>query len=276
MILYYAVGGGMGHLARAKALLEHFKLAQDSVKVLTASPFAQNYFPDLPILLLPSHLAQNPEFYQIWLEQQFRKYNFEQIWVDSFPCGILGELQALAQRNLQWIYFARILQWENYKGIWQKILPYEKVYLLETLEKAHQNFLESHYSKKLEVLHFEYSRKSVPYIFDKNDWLIVHSEPETEVCELLAYAYEQAEIENQKPRFCVISPVQKLNTSLTYTHFYLSEAYQYFEQAGRVITACGFNAMKQMQLYKEKHHFLPFPRRFDNQFLRAKLFFRQG
>lgn len=276
MILYYAVGGGMGHLARAKALLEYFKLAKDSVKVLSASPFAQSYFPDLPILPLPSHLAQNPEFYQVWLEQQFRKYNFEQIWVDSFPCGILGELQALAQRNLQWIYFARILQWENYKGIWQKTLPYEKVYLLETLEKAHQNFLESHYSKKLELLHFEYSRKSVPQMFDKNDWLIVHSEPEAEVCELLAFAYEQAEIENQKPRFCVISPIKKLDTSFAYTHFHLQEAHHYFEQAGRVITACGFNAMKQMKPYQEKHHFLPFPRRFDNQFLRAKLSFTQN
>lgn len=99
MILYYAVGGGMGDLARAKAILEHFKLLQDSVKVLTASPFAQNYFSDLPTLLLPSHLAQNLEFYQIWLEQQFRKYHFEQVWVDSFPCGVLGELQAFAEKK---------------------------------------------------------------------------------------------------------------------------------------------------------------------------------
>ncbi|MDW8296232.1 MAG: hypothetical protein RMJ97_05035 [Raineya sp.] len=270
MILYYAVGGGMGHLTRAKALLEHFQVPASAVKVLTASPFAQNYFPDLPILALPLHLAQNPEFYQVWLSQQFRKFQFTEIWVDSFPCGILGELLAWQEKTLRWIYLARILNWNNYKGICKIPLPFEKVFLLEDLETEHQTFLEKNYLQKIEKLHFDYKTQAVEPLFSENDWLIVHSEPESEVCELLAYAYEQAQMENKKPRFCVISPMQKLDTSIAYEAFTLREAHHYFSQAGKIFTACGFNVMKQMANFRYKHHFLPFPRRFDNQFLRAK------
>jgi hypothetical protein len=39
--------------------------------------------------------------------------------------------------------------------------------------------------------------------------------------------------------------------------------------ADRILTACGFNVMRQTAAYRQQHRFLPFPRRFDDQFLRA-------
>jgi hypothetical protein len=36
-----------------------------------------------------------------------------------------------------------------------------------------------------------------------------------------------------------------------------------------IITGCGFNAMRQTLPYRERHRFIPFPRRYDDQFLRA-------
>ena len=39
--------------------------------------------------------------------------------------------------------------------------------------------------------------------------------------------------------------------------------------ANRIITACGFNLMRQTAAYREQHRFLPFPRHLDDQFLRA-------
>jgi hypothetical protein len=40
--------------------------------------------------------------------------------------------------------------------------------------------------------------------------------------------------------------------------------------ADRVFTAAGFNAMRQLAAHRERHRFLPLPRRFDDQFERAR------
>jgi len=50
------------------------------------------------------------------------------------------------------------------------------------------------------------------------------------------------------------------------THFL---APHYFARAERVITACGFNVMRQSVNARVRHHFMPFPRPLDDQFTRA-------
>jgi hypothetical protein len=40
----------------------------------------------------------------------------------------------------------------------------------------------------------------------------------------------------------------------------------YFQQATRVITACGFNVMRQSVGAIARHHFMPFERPLDDQF----------
>ncbi|GAB4123256.1 MAG: hypothetical protein OHK0045_13090 [Raineya sp.] len=276
MLLYYAVGGGLGHLTRAAAIIDYLKISAKDMLLLTASPFAQIYFPDLQILSLPKHLQNNPDFYEIWLQQQCRKYNFTEIWIDSFPCGILGELHCLQEFDLRATYLARILDWKNYKGLMKHSPNFQRVWQLEGLEEEHQRFVDT-LSCPSEAFVFDYPKKvAKKQLFDANDWLIVHSEPAHEVEELLAYAYEQAKMEKLTPRFCVISPIKKLDTIIDYTHFNLYPAYPYFYQAGRIFTACGFNSMKQAEEFSHKHQFLPFRRRFDNQFLRASLVLRQN
>jgi hypothetical protein len=271
MLLYYAVGGGLGHLTRASAIINYLQVPSNEVLVLTASPFASMYFSDLPLLTLPKHLQNNPEFYEIWLQQQCKKCQFTNIWVDSFPCGILGELHCLQKFDLQAIYLARILDWNNYKGLIKHEPIFQKIWQLEDLEDEHLHFIEN-LGNDVENFDFSYPKiETKSSLFDENDWLIVHSEPANEVAELLAYAYEQAEMEKQKPRFCVISPIKELDTIVPYEHFDLFPAYPYFQQAGRIFTACGFNSMQQTKDFAYKHHFLPFRRRFDNQFLRAKI-----
>jgi len=270
VILYYAVGGGMGHLARASAILHTLQIPKEAVKVLTASPFASLYFQDLPILPLPAHLNNDPEFYEIWLQQQCKKYGFSEIWVDSFPNGILGELGCLRDFSLKWTYIARILHWENYKGLIKYQPPFEKIIQLETLESSHLDFL-ANFQCLIESIQLQYpvlQHNRKPY-FDKNDWLVVHSEPQAEVEELLAYAQDQAELEGLKANLCLISPIKQINLDIPFQHFDLYPSYPYWENAGRIFTACGFNSMMQAAPYREKHHFLPFLRRFDNQFLRA-------
>lgn len=273
MILYYAVGGGMGHLTRASAILHTLQVPLEQVKILTASPFATLYFKDLPVLSLPAYLNNDPELYMIWLKQQCKKYNFTEIWVDSFPSGILGELYCLQDFPLKWTYFARLLHWEHYKGLIKYIPDFQKIVQLETLESEHQAFLNT-WGLTPETIDLQYpvpQNDIIPYHFTSDDWLIVHSEPAQEVEELLAYAHDQATLEGVNPNFCVCSPIQKLNTTLSHQIFDLFPSHLYFGQVGRIFTACGFNSMMQTLPFRNKHHFLPFPRRFDNQFFRARV-----
>jgi hypothetical protein len=44
-----------------------------------------------------------------------------------------------------------------------------------------------------------------------------------------------------------------------------------FEGAARIITAAGFNVMRQTRLYRHKQTIVPMPRRYDDQFERARL-----
>jgi hypothetical protein len=46
-------------------------------------------------------------------------------------------------------------------------------------------------------------------------------------------------------------------------------AYPCFEKVHKIVTACGFNSMLQTKAFRHKHVFIPFERRFDNQYLRA-------
>ena len=116
-------------------------------------------------------------------------------------------------------------------------------------------------------------------------WLVVHSGAIEEIGELIAYALEMSRLEDVNPRIVLISPEQnndlsfqtpdsglqtpdsRLRTAVEQFDFYPASAF--YPVADRIITACGFNAMRQTESYKEKHRFMPFARRFDNQFLRA-------
>ncbi|MDX1903755.1 MAG: hypothetical protein SFU27_06305 [Thermonemataceae bacterium] len=269
MILYYAVGGGLGHLARASAVIHTLEIPKNEIFVLTASPFAKIYFEDLPILQLPAYLQKEAQFYEIWLHQQIKKYQFSEIWVDSFPAGILGELRYLAHSEVKWVYLARLLDWEAYRHLLYYIPDYQKVFLLEKLEEAHQNFVDSMPCTKEKLL----LRYPMPdfkqQLFTEKDWLIVHSEPQEEIEELLAYAQDQAQMEKKDADFHIISPLPSFDTTIYCQFHQIYPAYPYFEQAGKIFTAAGFNSMQQSIYCIEKHHYLPFRRRFDNQFFRA-------
>jgi len=42
------------------------------------------------------------------------------------------------------------------------------------------------------------------------------------------------------------------------------------EKAEKIFSGCGFNVMQQTHFYAHKHEFIPFERRFDDQFWRTK------
>src|SRR5690349_17097574 len=93
MILYYAVGGGLGHLTRGRRVLRALGLEHDAAFV-TASPYAGDVSVTggIPVIFIPTHLEHAPEEHRLWLRELVRDRRPERLIADAFPAGIQGEL----------------------------------------------------------------------------------------------------------------------------------------------------------------------------------------
>jgi predicted glycosyltransferase len=316
MIIYYAAGGGLGHLTRARAVVHTLGL-KDRAAWLTASPFAadKRVVGDTEVIQIPQSFATEPQSYRVWLREIFARYQPAEIYIYSFPAGIVGEFcdfEFAADTRL--IHLARLLRWEEYSRQIQGAPPnFALTYRLEPLAAEHEAYLRNHsgeisplllkdppheLDEEMKKAAVTIMRPSVLELLVRHPqapqqtpavrrpiWLIVHSGTGAETAELAAYAAEMSRLEASNARLIVITPEANLE-SLRQTadagqrtpdsgfqavveafDFYPATAF--FPIADRIITACGFNLMRQTENYREKHRFMPFERRFDNQFLRA-------
>jgi predicted glycosyltransferase len=313
MIFYYAAGGGLGHLTRARAVI-HTLHPQDRIALLTASPFAndQRVVGDAEILKIPQSFAADLAAYQAWLQEQIARHQPSDIYLDAFPAGLFGEFCDFQfPRTIKLFHLARLLKWGEYKGqLHGRVPEFERTYVLEPLDQEHETWLanQSRAISRLTLtdppheLSDENKRAAIrilrpsvsellahhPQSPDRTPvarrplWLIVHAGSRAEIEELIAYAVEMARIEEIDPRLIVLTPAQIKDQTTDarpqtpdYGQQRLIEQFDFypasamFPIAERIITACGFNAMRQTEMYRGKHRFLPFERRFDNQFARA-------
>lgn len=285
MRLYYANGSGLGHLTRTLAVIHTLQLNQEPILLLTASDYADHLIlPDnVDLLKIPQHFVQNIGAYQNWLCEQIEYHQVSEVYLDAFPCGIIGEWNNFPDYlNINFYYIGRILNWQNYEQVGIQRPPrFKAAYMLENVDPKHKRFVQMH-SQELIPLHLNYAppilthreKVIIETLFDsveKPIWLIVHSDPQEEVKQLCAYAIEISQIEGIDPYFVIISqtkPFKSITNNILWLNLY--PAFPMFEKADRIFSACGFNMMQQTEIFKAKHMFLPFKRRYDNQFLRAK------
>ena len=100
---------------------------------------------------------------------------------------------------------------------------------------------------------------------------MTHTGPAAEVLELVAYARDQADAEGVTPWFVVATPAgvaPPAAPDLVPVDRY--PVWPLFGSADRIVTAAGFNAMRQVAPHRDRHRFLPMPRRFDDQVERAR------
>jgi predicted glycosyltransferase len=316
MIIYYAAGGGLGHLTRARACLHTMGL-KDRVALLTASPFAadKRVVGDTEIIEIPQSFSSDLQSYKVWLQEIFAQYQPAEIYMDTFPAGILGEFCDFEfPVNTTLIHLARLLKWEQYSRQLHGSTPkFALTYLLEPLTPDHEAWLKNQTDEIMPLLLQDpphdlndemkkaavaIMRSSVAELLVRHPqsrnqspvvrrplWLIVHSGASAETAELVAYAAEMSRLEEVNARLVLIAPEterdpqrqtadslyqasdSEIGTCVEHFDFYPATAF--FPLADRIITACGFNIMRQTEEYKQKHRFMPFERRFDNQFLRA-------
>lgn len=271
-LVYYALGGGLGHLARASAFLHTLGLTQDAV-LITASQHARDarVVGDLQVLTTPQALQQDVAAFQAWLVRELERLAADCFCVDVFPAGILGELCDFPSGLVgSWWHVARLLRWDEYATLIRGAAPrYDRVFRVETLAEAQQLFLDRHSARSEDLQLIDAppvadAFEAAPY------WLVVHSGPAQEVSELIAYAEEIRRIEAVDVPLLIATldaPAQ-LPAGARLLDVYPATAY--LAPAQRIFSAAGFNVMRQTAPFRGKQMLLPMPRRFDDQFERAR------
>jgi hypothetical protein len=240
VILYYALGGGLGHLTRARKVVD--ALGLQDVVLLTASRFAGDprVTGGLPVLKAPRRLGHDRAAFRAWLQGPLRDAG--ELIVDSFPAGILGELSGMRLPPAR--HVARRLRWDAYAERLDGPLPeYDRTYELEPI---------AHDLGPMHPLTLPTAPVGEPLV-DEPHWLVVHSGPQHEVDELLTHA-------TGAPRLIVVSP----------RHTNIYPAAPHLAHAERIITGGGFNAVHEGMPWRERHTIVPFPRALDDQAARAQ------
>jgi hypothetical protein len=252
VILYYAIGGGLGHLVRARAVLHTLGVA-DRAALLTASPFAADprVVGDVPVVRVPDSLDGDRDGLRRWLADLGAGLRPERLVVDAFPAGVLGELRDL---GVPTDHVARLLRWPKYARRLDRPLPrFETTFVVEPLHPDHGAALAAA-SERMAAL-----RLVDPPAPVRDDAagaaLVVHAGPDAEVEALRALAAGTG-----RPVLVSRPGGDELD---------VHPAAALFQHAAAIVTAAGFNAMRQAAPYRDRHLYLPFPRALDDQWARA-------
>ena len=233
MIAYYALGGGLGHAMRARRVLDALGI-DDAVIVASVRD------------------ERVTGRYRV--ADSLRGLEPERIIADAFPLGLFGEL---ADVDVPLDYVARLLRWDEYRRCVPHPLPrFGTMYVVE--EVPHRVPCD-------QVVELALATTTTcppsPAPCALEYWLVVHSGPAEEVRELIAYAEELQRIENDRSEIVVVS---QCGIGID-----VIPASALFAGAAKIISAAGFNVMLETEPYRDKHHVVPMPRRFDDQFARA-------
>jgi hypothetical protein len=244
VLLYYAVGGGLGHATRARAFLHGNDL--DGV-ILTSAPL-----PGIETLVVPDALRHDRKRYREWL----RALGAERIIIDTFPAGLFHEFDDFEGT---FDYVARYLTWPRYAPM---LNPprFETTYVLEPLHEDQERFIVAQSTRIDRAPKLIDPDRGVS-VDRANYTLVIHSGDADEVNELIDYAQR---LGDEPVLVATRSTIAR--TDVTVINAYPATALA--ERAQRIITGAGFNCMRQFG-GDPRHHAIPFARRFDDQFLRA-------
>lgn len=271
--LFYVNGGGLGHLSRISAFIFTLKIKISESIILTSSDFASLLFPTSSIKQIPNSFSKDIKKLTSFIQSTINNNNFENIYIDTFPLGILGELKFIDFQDIRLIYISRRLKWKSYAPILDNnTFKYHLTYIIEQSSKEQFNFIISNSEKQISLaLNYQKNKPSedilVLFPSDKETWLIVHSTPIEEVYALLEHAKDIAKAEEKNPLFVIISQ-HKLKATSKIIQLNYFPAYNLFPYVDKVFSACGFNIMQQTKNFRKKHISIPFPRKFDDQFWR--------
>jgi hypothetical protein len=271
VLLYYALGGGLGHLVRARAFLHTLGLAREAT-LFTSSRFAADHrvTGGLPVVRVPSSLDGNRAGLRALLEETLAETRATRLVVDAFPAGLLGELAEWAPpAGLVLWHVARLLRWDRYSADASGRLPrFDVTFVVEELHPDHRRALEA-VSREFRPLDLVDPPASPPEPIQGPHVLVVHSVPDEEMLDLVACARDLAAADGHGARVVLASPARPGSLPAAVEWRDAFPATGLFPAAERIVAAAGFNAVRQTEPWREKRFLVPYPRRFDDPFARA-------
>ena len=283
MIVVYAQGGGLGHLTRVRAAL-HTLGRTGPVTYLTSSPFAADHriVGDAAVRHVPLDLARDPATLRVFVREQVQDLEPTEVIVDAFPSGVAGELdRSTVPAGVPVTHLARLLRWDAYAGIAGRPadpLRFDRTYLVEAIGADHRAMVMARSATTTTLALVDPPTAAAPHDdVPPGAWIVVHAGSLDETGQLVAFARDQAvaeEVDAIEERLIVIttnnhaSRVAPVIAGAAVVDLY--PAWPLFADAGRIYTAAGFNAMRQLEPHRARHRFVPFARRFDDQFERAR------
>lgn len=163
MIAYYANGGGLGHLTRARAFLHTLGLDREAM-IVADSPFARDprVVGDIPVSTVPKG----------------------ELILDTFPAGLFGEIEGGMVDHV-----ARYVRWDRYT-LPAKPPRIRRAYILEPLHPDQDHYIRAHAETVIEPFELHDPPCFVQeVVLPPRYVLVIHSQA-AEREELLAYARE--------------------------------------------------------------------------------------
>lgn len=275
MDIYYSPGGGFGHVTRARAFIHEKGMDTGEILILSTSLETASVLKGLNYKIIPIEFETNIQKFQSWLKELFISISASAIYIDSFPSGIIGELNGLDYKFDHQFYIARILKISSYKHLFKKDnYNFTTTFIIEKLPDEQMDFIKNNSLKIMDIC-LEYKNIQILEYFKYEDysnidWLIVHSGNDDEIISLYNYAKDLSFKENLNPKLTLISNHLPEILKAKVLHLNLYPAYPFYKYVNKIITGCGFNCINETREYRHIHSCIPFERKYDDQFFRKK------
>ena len=204
--------------------------------------------------------AADPAALGAWVARRIAEWEPDALLVDAFPGGVLGELCGLeALEAVELRHVARLLRWGVYARRCGGPLPrYEAVHVVEPLHPAHERALAQ---LSAAVAPLALPLPPGPDRAPGDGWLVVHTGPAREVRALARSADERR---GDAP-LRVVTPIRVDGLPAGAEVVDVVPAAPLYAGAAGIVTAAGFNTVRELAPYRERHVCVPFERRLDDQ-----------
>ncbi|WP_282067855.1 hypothetical protein [Olleya namhaensis] len=269
MHVFYAQGGGLGHLTRTDKLIKSLNIPLELVVIISPSHFT-GYFKNYQFIKLA--WSDTPSTWTKQITEVIKKLEITSFYIDTFPFGLKGELCAVYKGfpNVNYTYVARVLKWETYLKAMPQIttVNFSETLILEKLYNTHLEWITNHSTHTTNLT--LKSSSITPIAFLETPYvMVVHSGGQADVLHIIARANTDYK-SDQNMKIVVFTQVdiqlKQKNVIIYKDRFPVS---QYYKHATKIYTAAGFNSIQELKKYINKHVIIPFEKLYDDQFFRV-------
>jgi hypothetical protein len=270
VILIYAYGSGLGHLKRVTSFLKRQNYTSENCILLTNSVFSEFWKSGWNLVQKEDLFFSSAEFLP-FVENLISENTINTFIVDVFPTGFNGELFSLLSHfQGKKILLSRILS-NSYFDKNPNILDFDEIFVMEKGVDLSQLR-----SRKIRYLNYQENiSEEISITIETSYFLIIHSQPLSEVLHLykLAKMYRT----HQKVVILTATAIPQENISVDDLVLYQQKPSQsLLDNAEKIFSGAGFNTFHMLLPYHEKWICNPFPRTFDDQFLRKSIHHKTG